>query len=103
MRPRKKVASGSLDSLLDTMTNVVGILVILLAVTQMGVAQALERIRTNLPDISPEQLAQVQKEARELAEILKQLQQTASKPEEVALLSPLELKKLKEQIAKLQK
>jgi len=103
MRPRKKEASGSLDSLLDTMTNVVGILVILLAVTQMGVAQALERIRTNLPDISPEQLAQAQKEVRELAEILKQLQQTASKPEEVAPLSPLELKKLKEQIAKLQK
>ncbi len=35
---------GSLDSLLDTMTNVVGILVIVLVVTQLGVKEAVERI-----------------------------------------------------------
>jgi len=44
-----------MDSLLDTVTNVVGILVILLAVTQIGVATAVRRIQENLPEISPEQ------------------------------------------------
>ena len=35
---------GGLDSLLDTMTNVVGILVIVLVVTQLGVSDAVQRI-----------------------------------------------------------
>jgi uncharacterized coiled-coil protein SlyX len=43
-----------MDSLLDTVTNVVGILVILLAVTQIGVTSAMRRIRANLPEVSPE-------------------------------------------------
>ena len=41
MRRAKKSGGASLDSLLDTMTNVVGILVILLTVTQLGVGDAL--------------------------------------------------------------
>ena len=44
MRPRRKKQTGSLDSLLDTMTNVVGILVILLVVTQLGMDDAVRRI-----------------------------------------------------------
>lgn len=44
MRRRKRQNGASLDSLLDTMTNVVGILVILLTVTQLGVRDAVERI-----------------------------------------------------------
>ena len=35
---------GAMDSLLDTMTNVVGILVIVLVVTQLGVGDAVSRI-----------------------------------------------------------
>ena len=45
----------SLDSLLDTMTNVVAILVILLIVTQLGVSDAVKRIAAanpvNLEDV----------------------------------------------------
>ena len=37
---------GGLDSLLDTMTNVVGILVLVLIVTQMSVAEVVTRITT---------------------------------------------------------
>lgn len=44
MRQRPAEDDGSLDSLLDTMTNVVGILVIVLVVTQLGVKQAVKRI-----------------------------------------------------------
>lgn len=45
-RSRRRPAQQSLDSLLDTMANVVGILVLLLAATQIGVGEAVERIRS---------------------------------------------------------
>ena len=44
MRRNKKDSGASLDSLLDTLTNVVGILVILLSVTQLGVGEAVKKI-----------------------------------------------------------
>ncbi len=43
-RVRREDDEGSLDSLLDTLTNVVGILLIVLVVTQLGVADAVKRI-----------------------------------------------------------
>lgn len=52
-----------MDSLLDTMTNVVGILVILLVVTKLGVSSAMSRIRSNLPEVSEEQYKNMQLEA----------------------------------------
>ena len=55
-RARRGGDGGSFDSLLDTMTNVVGILVILLVVTQVGVRDAVRRIQWKLEDISPRQL-----------------------------------------------
>ena len=62
-----------MDSLLDTVTNVVGILVILLAVTQMGVSTAIQRIRTNLPDISVETHAKARRELDQLDKSLASL------------------------------
>lgn len=47
MKPRPKSDDddgGGLDSLLDTMTNVVGILVMVLIATQLGVKDAVSRI-----------------------------------------------------------
>ncbi len=44
MRRNKKESGASLDSLLDTLTNVVGILVILVTVMQLGVGEAVQRI-----------------------------------------------------------
>ena len=44
MKRKKKESGASLDSLLDTLTNVVGILVILLSVTQLGVGEAVQKI-----------------------------------------------------------
>ena len=40
---------GSLDSLLDTMTNVVGVLIVVLIVTQVNVSSAAKRIRRGGP------------------------------------------------------
>ena len=44
MKRKKKDEGGSLDSLLDTMTTVVGILIILLIVVQLGADSAVNRI-----------------------------------------------------------
>ena len=62
MRRAKKQSGASLDSLLDTMTNVVGILVILLTVTQLGVSDAVRRIADS-DSVKPEVL----EETREVA------------------------------------
>ena len=56
MRRRDSGTAASMDSLLDTMTNVVGILVILLVVTQLSVSSAVKRIRSSLPEVSMEEL-----------------------------------------------
>ena len=61
MARKRKIRSigANLDSLLDTMTNVVGILVILLVVTQLGVKDAVDRISTEV-EVTPEQLLAAQ-------------------------------------------
>ena len=57
-RRRKETGDsrGSLDSLLDTMTNVVGVLIMVLIVTQVNVSSVAKRIRANLPDVSKSQM-----------------------------------------------
>ncbi|MCH2182643.1 MAG: hypothetical protein MK108_11615 [Mariniblastus sp.] len=56
---------GAMDSLLDTMTNVIGILVIVLVVTQLGVGDAVQRIGEKLV-IEPAELEQKNKELADL-------------------------------------
>jgi len=84
VRRRKKQSEGSLDSLLDTMTNVVGILVILLAVTQLGVGDAMKRIRSSLPPVNPEQLQALLDEYRSQKDMLTQLLEQQGKLDETA-------------------
>lgn len=54
---------GGLDSLLDTMTNVVGILVLVLIVTQMSVAEVVTRITTE-NKVDAETLAELAEELK---------------------------------------
>lgn len=75
-RPASDDDDGGLDSLLDTMTNVVGILVLVLIVTQMSVADVVTRI-TSESTIDEEKIAELEqqllakkKEAYELNRIL---------------------------------
>ena len=74
MRRQKKQGGASLDSLLDTMTNVVGILVILLTVTQLGVSDAVKRISTTTT-VKPEQIDEAQRRFRELYSLYIQLKE----------------------------
>jgi len=66
-RPSDDDADGGLDSLLDTMTNVVGILIIVLVVTQLGVGDAVQRIADSIR-VDPEELARDQEELKKLKE-----------------------------------
>lgn len=56
---------GAMDSLLDTMTNVVGILVIVLVVTQLGVGEAVNRIGESI-EVDPDQLEDKQAQIDEI-------------------------------------
>lgn len=73
MRPRRKQSGGSLDSLLDTMTNVVGILVIVLVVTQLGVNDAVDRISASEAEELAKLQLDVQKAEEELAPRLEEI------------------------------
>ncbi|MBI1368376.1 MAG: hypothetical protein GC162_06945 [Planctomycetes bacterium] len=82
MRLRQTQHGGSLDSLLDTMTNVVGILVILLAVTQLGVGDAVKRIVSTRGvsasaslNVTLEKLDIAEKDADSLRALLDQLRE----------------------------
>lgn len=73
-RRKKGEADNGLDSLMDTMFNVLGILIIVLIITQMGVREAVQRIAGA---IKPEQLVESREKLamttarrRELTELL---------------------------------
>ena len=59
MKKRKKDQGGSLDSLLDTMTTVVGILIILLIVVQLGADSAVKRIVDEKKEKNSEELMEM--------------------------------------------
>ncbi len=61
-RSARRADTSSLDSLLDTMANVVGILVVLVAVTQLSLGDAVERIRASAGEraaATPDDLAEL--------------------------------------------
>jgi|GEM_PF-189624 len=64
-RRAKSQAGIGLDSLLDTMTNVVGILVIMLIVTQLGVGEAVSRIGSS-ESVQPEVFEKVLQDRNDL-------------------------------------
>ncbi len=83
----------SMDSLMDAMTNVVGILLLILIVTSLGISAAVEKILANIPDVSVEQLEQMKVSREKTLENLRNLEQTHQqtvqnqiKPEDAAQL-----------------
>ena len=88
-RPVEDDDDGGLDALLDTMTNVVGILVLVLIVTQMGVADVITTIKNNRRiDAAQVQMLQEQIESKQ-TEHLQLREMMASSIE----LDPEELKR----------
>jgi hypothetical protein len=80
VRARRRTEIQNLDSLLDTMANVTGILVVLLAVTQISVGDAMKRLRVQLdarPELTRESLERARAEAAQIREGLAPLQASA--------------------------
>jgi hypothetical protein len=66
MAARKNpLTSGNLDALMDTLTNVVGILIIILILVQVSVGQALKKIVSELPEVTAEELQEIRQETAE--------------------------------------
>ena len=77
MKPRKGSGDGgSLDSLLDTMTNVVGILIIVLVMTQLNLSRTMSEFRDRQKErnVTAEQVEAVTAELASARATLKQLQ-----------------------------
>ena len=102
MKRTKKDSGASLDSLLDTLTNVVGILVILLSVTQLGVGEAVQKIAESesvRPEVYDKALALLDELMKKRVELEKRLAVYAPQDDKLA---NIDLKILLKQIEDLQ-
>jgi len=64
-RARAEGNGVNMDSLMDALTNVVGILVIVFILVQLNISQAVQKILSELPPVTPEQLAALEDEVEE--------------------------------------
>ena len=55
-------------ALMDTMTNVVGVLIIVLVMVGLSVASAVKKVLSDLPPVTKEELQQIQEQVKELPE-----------------------------------
>jgi hypothetical protein len=103
MARRAKSAAGSFDSLLDTMSNVIGILIMTLAVTQLDVESSIKRIRyqgEEVPQVSSAEVHSAGERVEDLGIEREQLDRQYKAIIEGGVLDREKLKK-REQIAKL--
>ena len=63
-RARKSDEERSMDSLMDAMTNVVGILLLILIVSSLGISAAVRKIVANIEPVTEQEL-QIMKTTRE--------------------------------------
>lgn len=93
----------SLDSLLDTLTNVVGILLLILVITSLGLTTAVKEIVENLPVVTKEQLEDKKATAIEIRKNLPSLRQTHSDIEKDTKADVKEKSELIPQIEEIEK
>lgn len=127
MKSRSDATEVNLDSLLDTVTNVVGILVLVLVLLTLNIQKTVERIREEDPSqfgVSEEMLAEIQQQSEQQREIIKELQvevfgldvrleqdreaikeqqQILEELQEVPDIEPVDLKELKKVVAERKK
>ncbi len=84
MRRRGKQNTENYDSLLDTMANVVGILIIILVVTQINVGDAVNRIQQT----EKEKSDSTEKSISRITEDIKSIEQKIQENENILLNSP---------------
>ncbi|MBW2273215.1 MAG: hypothetical protein JRG96_08085 [Deltaproteobacteria bacterium] len=104
MRGRGDSTNQNLDSLLDTMANVVGILIVVMAVTQITVGQAVKRIRflesSDAASIAEERSREQEK--RSLVSQLEELERRWQRLEPTASRAPGQSAALREHLSRLE-
>ena len=104
MRKRgKSSAGGSLDSLLDTMTNVVGILIIILILTQLGAGEAVKRISEQIPEITAKEFELAEQQAVDLKNLLEELGEKKATVEAQMPTDPDQIKQQQQAVKNLKK
>ena len=101
MRRPKASPPGNFDSLLNTLTNAVGILLILLAVAQLGVGNAVDRIQREVKDTSNEELDAVEKRLTDARSAIAQNRQDLRTLEAAVPLDRKNLESHRKEIARL--
>jgi hypothetical protein len=98
-RRKRDEESGSMDSLMDALTNVVAVLILILILLQADVRQAVAKIVESLKPVSAEQL----QEARERQQELEKTIATRERQRQAPVPAPEALAKLKADLALLEK
>lgn len=93
----------SLDSLMDTLTNVVGILVIILLFTVINGAEAVKRIKGFVDEISDKQYAEALAQSEEIRKLLEEHHQDWDELKELLPKEKVSLEQQKELIELLKK
>ena len=105
-RRRKKTSatSGNMDSLLDALTNVVGILVIVLVAVQLSSQDAARKIVEEYEKkISPEERAKAEERAEQVVKDLKRVEKLIQREQKLQAGDPeKELEELKKELQKLE-
>lgn len=88
----------SMDSLLDALTNVVGVLLLILIISSLGLSSAVKVIVDNLPEVTKEDLQELKIRADDTRKNLEKLEQAAvetkKKPEKTLEQLMLEIEKI---------
>lgn len=99
-RRAKDSSEPSMDSLLDALTNVVGVLLLILIISSLGLSQAVRVVVENLPDVSKEDLQELKIRVDDTRKNLKELKQAAAetkkKPEKTPAQLMLEIEKIED-------
>lgn len=100
-RKRKQGSMGNLDSLLDTMTSVVGILIIILIVIQLGVKEKVKELLDIVnEEISVADLEKKEKDIKSLEDLIKKKELEFIQKNKAQLTAMNKLNEKKQQIVK---
>ncbi|MCB1233685.1 MAG: hypothetical protein KDM91_01280 [Verrucomicrobiae bacterium] len=80
-RARKAEEERSMDSLMDAMTNVVGILLLILIVSSLGISAAVKKVIDSLPQVTEEEYERMKVSRENMLENLQKLRQTQTDTE----------------------
>lgn len=71
-----------MDSLMDALTNVVGILLLILIISSLGISAAVKKVVENLPEVTKEELEAIKVSREKSLKNLEELRQTHQKTED---------------------